>query len=83
MVVLTVCKSCGELKRRKFRSDAQGWLREHEKVEPKHEVSIVERKLEAAPKPKSKSEAAKPAKKGKPVAKAKATKPAAQAASAA
>jgi hypothetical protein len=68
-----VCKTCGELKRRKHRSDALGWHRAHLNEHPKHEVEIIERKLEAA-KPKGKS--AKPAKSAK---KSKPAKPAAKA----
>ena len=58
--LVTLCKSgCGEIKRRRFRSDAQQWMRKHLTDHPKHEVEIVERKLEA-PAPKGKR--AKPAK---------------------
>jgi hypothetical protein len=74
-VLVVICKSgCGELKRRRHRSDAQGWMRAHLQEHPKHEVEIVERKEEAA-KPKGKAE--KPAKKAKRAPKIKAEKEAA------
>ena len=65
--LVVLCDKCGELKRRKHRSDALGWQRLHEKEKPSHGVSIVERKAEekkpakktAAPK-KEKGKAAKP-----------------------
>ena len=64
-VLVVLYKSgCGELKRRRHRSDALGWQRERLKQHPKHEVEIIE-KPEAAKPAKGKSAAAKPAKKGK------------------
>jgi hypothetical protein len=37
-----VCKSCGELKRRKYRRDALQWQRKHLAQHASHEVEIVE-----------------------------------------
>jgi hypothetical protein len=41
-----ICESCGELKRRKYRSDALQCQREHRNEFPKHAIEIVERKAE-------------------------------------
>jgi hypothetical protein len=43
-----VCKGCGELKRRKYRSDALQWQRQHLAQHARHEVEIVERLSEEA-----------------------------------
>jgi hypothetical protein len=43
-----VCKSCGELKRRKYRSDALQWQRQHLAQHARHEVEIIERQSEEA-----------------------------------
>jgi hypothetical protein len=65
--LVTLCKrGCGEIKRRRHRSDAQQWMRSHLKEHPKHEVEIVERKIEAV---KPKEKAAKPAAKKRRAAK--------------
>jgi hypothetical protein len=72
--LVVICKSgCGELKRRRHRSDAQQWQRAHlaEAGHSKHEMEIVERKSEEK-KPKSKA-----AKKAKHAPKIKAEKEAA------
>jgi hypothetical protein len=57
-----VCKSCGELKRRKYRRAALQWQRQHLVEHSRHEVEIVERKAKTA----AKAQPAKPAAKMKP-----------------
>jgi hypothetical protein len=52
-----VCKSCGELKRRKYRSDALQWQREHRAKHPRHEVGIIERPMRNAKKTKAATKA--------------------------
>ncbi len=45
-----VCKNCGELKRRKYRSDALQRQRQHLAEHSRHEVEIVERKAKTVAK---------------------------------
>jgi hypothetical protein len=45
-----VCKNCGELKRRKYRSDALQRQRQHLAEHARHEVEIVERKAKTVAK---------------------------------
>jgi hypothetical protein len=56
------CKNCGELKRRKYRSDALQWQRRHLAEHARHEAEIVERKAKTA----ANVQPAKPAAKMKP-----------------
>jgi RNase P subunit RPR2 len=47
-VLVVLCAQCGELKRRKYRSDALQWQRQHLAEHSRHEVEIVERLSEEA-----------------------------------
>ncbi len=41
---VTLCSKCGEVKRRKYRSDALRWVRRHQEANASHtKVEVVER----------------------------------------
>ena len=44
-ILVVSCAKHGELKRRTYMSDAQGWRRSHEKESPKCSVTIAARKV--------------------------------------
>jgi NMD protein affecting ribosome stability and mRNA decay len=72
-ILVALCKQCGEIRRRKFRSDALEGVRKHLADHKSHDCEVVERKAEEKPAKKkpaaSKKSKAKGSKKPKPEAK--------------